>query len=163
MEGADAGQLSREVASLASSHEFQWPAGILPRAAVCCCPAFPLEAIIRINPQAWTTPLIPAKAPEVTMQAVPDDHDVAAAGARCRMPILAALCFLWISPLVAWAGDAAAVNFSRDVLPILSENCLLCHGPDAKTRKAELRLDVKESALRAKSRSSCRARAPTAS
>ena len=29
-------------------------------------------------------------------------------------------------------------------------NCLLCHGPDAKARKADLRLDVKESALRKK-------------
>jgi hypothetical protein len=34
------------------------------------------------------------------------------------------------------------------VLPILSNNCLLCHGPDANARKADLRLDVKESALR---------------
>ncbi|WP_165072453.1 DUF1553 domain-containing protein [Paludisphaera rhizosphaerae] len=43
-----------------------------------------------------------------------------------------------------------AVDFSRDVLPILSENCLLCHGPDAGARKADLRLDVRESALRRK-------------
>lgn len=40
------------------------------------------------------------------------------------------------------------VDFSRDVLPILTENCFLCHGPDAKTRKAKLRLDVKDGALR---------------
>ncbi len=44
--------------------------------------------------------------------------------------------------------NAADVSFARDVLPILSDHCFACHGPDAKARKAELRLDVKESALR---------------
>lgn len=57
---------------------------------------------------------------------------------------------LLFAPVLAFASDSAPVSFSRDVLPILSENCLLCHGPDVKTRKAELRLDVKESALRSK-------------
>ncbi|MDG3003196.1 DUF1553 domain-containing protein [Paludisphaera mucosa] len=50
----------------------------------------------------------------------------------------------------ARGAEAPAVDFSRDVLPILSENCLLCHGPDAGTRKADLRLDVREGALRRK-------------
>src|ERR1700716_1326340 len=46
------------------------------------------------------------------------------------------------------ASAAAAIDFSRDIQPILSENCYHCHGPDAKARKAELRLDTREGAFR---------------
>src|SRR5437879_1324707 len=42
------------------------------------------------------------------------------------------------------ANKPAPILFSRDISPIISENCLRCHGPDEKARKAKLRLDTRE-------------------
>lgn len=41
----------------------------------------------------------------------------------------------------AGVSSGAPVNFSREVLPILSDRCFHCHGPDPSHRKADLRLD----------------------
>jgi len=40
------------------------------------------------------------------------------------------------------------VEFNRDIRPIFSENCYACHGPDKSTRKARLRLDERDSAIK---------------
>src|SRR5687768_17614137 len=44
--------------------------------------------------------------------------------------------------------SAAPLEFNRDIRPILSENCLQCHGQDASKREARLRLDDRANATR---------------
>ena len=56
-------------------------------------------------------------------------------------PILAAIFFS-----LSVASAATRLDFNRDIRPILSDNCFNCHGINAKSRKAELRLDVPEGA-----------------
>jgi mono/diheme cytochrome c family protein len=53
----------------------------------------------------------------------------------------------------ALAGPAAQAQmrpeYNRDVRPILAENCFACHGPDSASRKARLRLDQRDAAIKA--------------
>ena len=63
---------------------------------------------------------------------------------QCTVTILLSLSTL------AWAAEPLPdkVDFNRDIKPILSDNCYACHGPDAGTVKAGLRLDSFEAATK---------------
>ncbi len=60
-------------------------------------------------------------------------------------------CFRFAALVGAFAASPvwAEAEFTRDVRPILSGICFKCHGPDDKSRKGGLRLDLREEALKA--------------
>jgi len=58
------------------------------------------------------------------------------------------MCLFHGAVLSAGEPDApGAVQFDRDIRPILSDNCFNCHGPDASKRKAKLDLSDRNSAF----------------
>jgi mono/diheme cytochrome c family protein len=69
-----------------------------------------------------------------------------------KVGVLYTVALTCISAQGAFGEDKAkrhpgAIDFARQIRPILSENCFRCHGPDHEERKAKLRLDIKERAF----------------
>jgi hypothetical protein len=61
-------------------------------------------------------------------------------------------CFLCVlcDSVVSSSAHAAdkKLGYNRDVRPILAENCFACHGADSAARKADLRLDRRDDAIK---------------
>src|SRR5580700_10813361 len=55
------------------------------------------------------------------------------------------LCGMMFSALVLHAGS---IGFNRDIRPIMSDTCFRCHGPDKSSRMADMRLDIRDEALK---------------
>ena len=62
-------------------------------------------------------------------------------------PMRRALCLLLAFPALLRA-EPAKLKYNRDVRPILNEKCFHCHGTDASHRKGDLRLDLRENAIK---------------
>ena len=63
------------------------------------------------------------------------------------MKLLSVSCFIFLFTSASnQILQGKEIDFSKDILPVLSNNCFECHGPDEAKRKAGLRLDKADGA-----------------
>src|SRR5688500_8130831 len=65
-----------------------------------------------------------------------------------RRVVFACACAVMIGFAPPNRGEPSDVDFQRQIRPILSQNCFLCHGPDEAERKGGLRLDIREDTVK---------------
>jgi hypothetical protein len=92
-----------------------------------------------------------------------DEPGTSVGRASCNMTEKPVFCWTWrVFACVVLQGYLAmfsvetearaqspAIDFNRDIRPILSENCFYCHGQDPNKRQAKLRLDDRDAAIEA--------------
>ncbi|MEI8384290.1 MAG: DUF1549 domain-containing protein, partial [Planctomycetota bacterium] len=60
-----------------------------------------------------------------------------------RIMAVSAIAFVFANS----ASASEKIEFNRDIRPILSDKCFICHGPDSAKRKGDLRLDRRDAAI----------------
>lgn len=117
-------------------------------------------AVVEVIPDPTVSdrPAAPSAAVDQAVESAPSDDGEAARRSDYEKMLLAEIkpgslrrpptpFVSTVAASAAAAGPAQRVSFNRDIRPILSDNCVECHGPDGAARKADLRLDREQDAI----------------